>query len=129
MICIFLVLIFSLLVGLVLGYVIAAMTTIPIVFSFFYNHIPIVQLATIETFIEIGLIFYLILSMIFKRNKHIKIFKIIIPVFLAAIAIYISFRYKIVWTNDIPLFGNLYATLFKFFSRILESLLRFFTGN
>lgn len=126
MICIFLAIVFSLLGGLVLGYIIAALLTIPVVFSFFFNYIPLAKIATIETFIEIGLIIYLILKKIFKRNKFFKVLGIIVIIFLTAMAIYISFRFKIIWTKDVPILGDLYANIYHFFSGMIDKILDFF---
>lgn len=129
MICMFFTLVFTILGGVLLGLLFFSVVTLPVVFSFFYSQIPIAQLATIETFIEIGLLIYLILTKIFRRNKFFKVLGIILIIFLAGIAIYISFRYKIIWTNDIPVLGDLYTGIYSLFSGILDKLAKFFTGK
>ena len=77
MFCILLTLVFSVVGGLVIGYVIAALATIPVVFSFFNNHIPIAKFATIETFFEAGLIINFILNWIFRKRNIGKIIGIL----------------------------------------------------
>lgn len=129
MICMFFTLFFTIAGGWILGFFFLSGVTIPIVFSFFYYHIPIAELATIETFIEIGLLIYLILIKVFRRNKFFKVLGIILIIFLAGIAIYISFRYKIIWAKDIPVLGDLYTGIYGLFSGILDKLLKFFTGK
>ena len=129
MFCILLTLVFSVLGGIVIGYVVAAMSTIPAVFSFFYSQLPLAKFATIETFIEIGLILYLILTRLFRRNRGIKIFAIIIIILLSALAIFISFRSKLILTYDFPIFGNMYKNIFQFFSGIFRTISDFFTGR
>lgn len=130
MICIFFTLFFTLISGLFLVFFIFGLPLIPLVFSFFYNHIPIAELATIETFIEIGLLLYLILTKIFDENTFVKVLAIIITIFLAGIAIYISVSYSgMIWLNNVPVLGNLYEAVFDFFSGILDKLSHFFTGK
>ena len=53
MICFFLGLFFTIIGGILLGFVIGAGLTIPVVFSFIFLHLPIVKLAIIETFTKV----------------------------------------------------------------------------
>lgn len=129
MFCTLLTLVFSVLGGLVTGCVVAAMLTIPAAFSFFYSQLPLAKFATIETFVEIGLILYLILTRLFRRNRGIKVFAIIIIILLSALAIFISFRSKLILTYDFPIFGNMYKNIFQFFSGIFKTISDFFTGR
>lgn len=130
MICMFFTLFFTLMSGLFLVFFIFGLPIIPVAFSFFYNHIPVAELATIETFIEIGLLIYLILKKVFRRNNFFKVLGISLIIFLAGIAIYISVSYSgMIWLNDVPVLGDLYKVVFNFFSGILDKLSKFFTGK
>lgn len=129
MVCMFITMIFTYLGGIITGLVIAAPLTIPVVFGFLYSQIPIAKLATVETFLEGGLLIYFILTNIFRRKKLIKNICIIAVIFLTGIAFYISFRSKIVWTQDIPVLGDLYSAIFHFFSGILKKINVFFMGK
>lgn len=130
MICMFFTLVFTILGGWLLGFFFLSVVTIPVVFSFFCSQIPIAELATIETFIEIGLLIYLILTKVFRRNNFFKVLGIILIIFLAGIAIYISVSYSgMIWLNDVPVLGDLYKVAFNFFSGILDKLSKFFTGK
>lgn len=131
MICMFFTLVFTILGGLFLGLLIVfPLVTIPLVFEFFHSQLPIAELATIETFIEIGLLLYLILTKIFDENTFVKVLAIIITIFLAGIAIYISVSYSgMILLNNVPVLGNLYEVVFNFFSGILDKVSHFFTGK
>lgn len=129
MVCMFITMIFTYLGGIITGLVIVAPLTIPVVFGFLYSQIPIAKLATVETFLEGGLLIYFILTNIFRRKKFIKNICIIAVIFLTGIAFYISFRSKTVWTQDIPVLGDLYSAIFHFFSGILKKINVFFMGK
>lgn len=131
MICIILTLIFSVLGGLIIGFVIAAMTTIPVVFSFFNNHIPIAKIATIETFFEAGLIIYFLLNWILRKRSIGKIIGILTIIFLVCISVYISFnsRFVMFTADDIPVLGDVYIIIYKFFSNVMNKISVFFIGK
>ena len=129
MVCLLVTVFLTFVGGLITGLVIAAPLTTPAVFGFLYSQIPIAKLATVETFLEGGLLIYFIFTSIFTRKKFIKNICIIAVIFLTGIAFYISFRSKIVWTQDIPVLGDLYSAIFHFFSGILKKINVFFTGN
>lgn len=131
MICIFLTLILTIFASVIVGLVVFTIGAIPGVFSFFYYSIPIAKLATIETFIEIGIILYFILTRIFRRNKVIKIVSILVIIVLAVISIYLSFRFKgkIIFNSDIPIIGNIYDTIYHFFDNNLEKFNNFLHGK
>ena len=131
MFCILLTLVFSFLGGLVIGFVIAAMSTIPAVFSFFNNNIPIAKFATIETFFEAGLIINFLLNWIFRKRNIGKIIGILTIIFLVCISVYISFnsRFVMFTADDIPFFGDIYITIYKFFCNIMNKISDFFIGK
>ena len=129
MVCLFITMLFTFSGGIITGLVFSSLLTTPVVFGFLYSQIPIAKLATVETFLEGGLLIYFILTNIFRRKKFIKNICIIAVIFLTGMAFYISFRSKIVWTQDIPVLGDLYSAIFHFFSGILKKINVFFMGK
>lgn len=133
MICIFLGLITTLIAALFIGFIVAFGLTLGPVFSFIFLHIPLVKLATIETFLEIGLLINFILTKLFgqrRRNrKFISFIGIVIILTLVILSMYYSFSNPFaLLTNDIPIFDDLYTMIFKFFTNIVNHLKNFFLG-
>mgnify|MGYP003498963250 FL=1 len=133
MICIFLGLITTLIAALFIGFIVAFGLTVGPVFSFIFLHIPLVKLATIETFLEIGLLINFILTKLFgqrRRNrKFISFIGIVIILTLVILSMYYSFSNPFaLLTNDIPIFDDLYTMIFKFFTNIVNHLKNFFIG-
>ena len=133
MICIFLGLITTLIAALFIGFIVAFGLTVGPVFSFIFLHIPLVKLATIETFLEIGLLINFILIKLFgqrRRNrKFISFIGIVIILTLVILSMYYSFSNPFaLLTNDIPIFDDLYTMIFKFFTNIVNHLKNFFIG-
>ena len=129
MICIFIGFVFTILGGLLLGFVIGAGLTIPVVFSFIFLHLPIVELAIIETFIEIGLVINFLIRLILKKNSFMKVIGILIVIGLGIASTYISFSNPLAFiTTDIPIISDLYHPIWKFFINIVDKLETFFLG-
>lgn len=124
MICMLSALAFAFVGGLAWGLIVFAGFTIPLTFSIVLS-LPIAKFATIETFIEIGLIIKLILTKIFESNflneTLGEILGIIIVVLFGAASIYISFNSNGYLFDVFP-----YSNIYNFFSVIIEHVADFF---
>lgn len=132
MICIFLGLVATNLLALFLGLVFAFIFMVQPVFSFIFLHIPLTKLATVETFLELGLLIYFILTKLFGKRRNRNFVSFIGILFILALvipAIYYSFINPFsLSTNNIPIFGDFYRMVYKFFSNIVNHLETFFLG-
>ena len=133
MICFFLGLVTTIIIALLIGFIFAFGFTLGPVFSFIFLHIPLAKLATIETFLELGLLIYFILTKLFgKRRRNRNFVSFIGILFILALVIpsmYYSFSNPFsLLTNDIPVFGDFYTMVYNFFSNIVNHLAAFFLG-
>lgn len=129
MICIFLGLVLTIIGGILVGYVLAAGLTTPVVFNYIFIHLPMTKLATIETFIEMGLIINFIIRRSCRRNSFMRVVGILIVIGLGIASSYISFSNPFAFmTTDIPIISDLYYPIWKFFINIVDKLETFFLG-
>lgn len=116
-----------------LGIIIFTPAMIQVFGYFFFIFIPLAKLATIETFLEIGLLINFILIKLFGqriRNRNfVSFIGILIILALVIPAMYYSFSNPFaLLTNDIPVFDYLYKMVYNFFTNIVNHLKNFFLG-
>lgn len=133
MICLLFALLLSLIGAVFLGFFFLAFAMLPATISFFCTYLPLAKLATIETFLEIGLFIYLILTKIFRRNTFIKILGILVTVFLTGAAIYMSFNRNgglaiLTFNKPLSVLAKVYFHVRHFFLDIIHNLTGFFNG-
>lgn len=133
MICILLSIIATVVGSFVTGFILLFFLMVEPVAIFIYTQIPIAKLATIETFLELGLLIYFILTKLFgKRRRNRNFVSFIGILFILALvipAMYYSFSNPFsLLTNDIPVFGDFYTMIYNFFSNIVNHLEAFFLG-
>lgn len=133
MICIFLSVIATALISFAVGLLFFAFLMIQPVAGFVFTQIPIAKLATVETFLEIGLLIYLLLTKLFgqrRRNRNIVSFiGLLVIMALVIIAMYYSFSSPVLLlTSDIPVVSDLYMVIFKFFDNVVGHIEGFFLG-
>lgn len=133
MICILLSIIATVVGSFATGFILLFFLMVEPVAIFIYTQIPIAKLATVETFLEIGLLINLLLIKMFGQRRRTRnivsliglviIFALVIP------ALHFSFSNPFSFlTNDIPIYGDLYRTILKFFINITNHIKEFFLG-
>lgn len=133
MICILLSIIATVVGSFATGFIWLFFLMVEPVAIFIYTQIPIAKLATVETFLEMGLLINLLLIKMFGQRRRTRnivsliglviIFALVIP------ALHLSFSNPFSFlTNDIPIYGDLYRTILKFFINITNHIKEFFIG-
>ena len=129
MICIFLSIIFTIFICFCIGLIIFAFVLIEPVANIIYIGIPLAKLATIETFLELGLLIHFVLNKIFEYSRKVKIIGIIIILVLVISSIYHSFSSPLtLMFHKIPILSDLYYFVYDFFSNIVNHIKEFFLG-
>ena len=117
MICIFIGLFFTFLISLLFGFIILTPYVMQGLFSILFIGIPMDNIATIETFIEIGLIINALLWRFFKYNTFIKILGVLLVIALGVLGYLLGFT-----DFDLPIMENLYYHIWRFFHNIINKI-------